>query len=386
LAQDLNERVGHRFPGGTLDIQDTWLEVSVVDALGKRIAQAGTRQQSGRADPSAHVLRVLVIDGDGAPVRAHATHRFRTVAYDHSVAPRDADVVQVSFRVPQTLDKARLPLQAIARLRHRSRSLDMQQAACDAERSERGRRFAEATKAIGRHLDPCAAQPVFEIAATRAQLGGGRGLSSDTSPRWLRLYRHGLALLDVVGERVHEAAPSLRAALGDADIEDATQRSQIHVALARMLARQGRPEDAIEELTAASALTPDHPAIDRAHGEALLRVWRFDQAVMPLSRASDAAPLDDSGWVSLATALGSLGRGAEALGAVKRALIWQPRSEPLLRIQALVLGRVPVKESALDAYLEHREDDRASVFRRRCSEQSELCRLERVPIHTHSMR
>src|SRR5262249_23713104 len=36
-----NLLVGHRFPGGVLDIQDTWVEVEVASAAGRRIAASG---------------------------------------------------------------------------------------------------------------------------------------------------------------------------------------------------------------------------------------------------------------------------------------------------------------------------------------------------------
>ena len=36
-------RVGHRFPGGVMDAQDAWIEVTVHDARGKLVAEAGER-------------------------------------------------------------------------------------------------------------------------------------------------------------------------------------------------------------------------------------------------------------------------------------------------------------------------------------------------------
>ncbi|MDB4963559.1 MAG: Tetratricopeptide 4 [Myxococcales bacterium] len=36
-----NVRVGHRFPGGLLDVQDTWVEIEVADRRGKRLASSG---------------------------------------------------------------------------------------------------------------------------------------------------------------------------------------------------------------------------------------------------------------------------------------------------------------------------------------------------------
>ncbi|HVK86399.1 MAG TPA: multiheme c-type cytochrome, partial [Kofleriaceae bacterium] len=56
-----NLLVGHRFPGGVLDIQDTWIEVEVADRQGKRLASSGLQHATDPKDEDTHVLRTLVV-------------------------------------------------------------------------------------------------------------------------------------------------------------------------------------------------------------------------------------------------------------------------------------------------------------------------------------
>jgi hypothetical protein len=60
-----NLLVGHRFPGGVLDMHDTWIEVAVKDAAGKTIAQSGQHHETDPRDTEAHVLKSLIANKDG---------------------------------------------------------------------------------------------------------------------------------------------------------------------------------------------------------------------------------------------------------------------------------------------------------------------------------
>ncbi|HHH26944.1 MAG TPA: hypothetical protein ENK57_01155, partial [Polyangiaceae bacterium] len=77
-----NVGVGHRFPGGTLDAVDAWIEVTVRDAHGDTIGSAGERWKEGVADDSLHRLHATVLDEEGRPVLGRAIERFRAPGYD----------------------------------------------------------------------------------------------------------------------------------------------------------------------------------------------------------------------------------------------------------------------------------------------------------------
>jgi tetratricopeptide (TPR) repeat protein len=378
-----NQRVGHRFPGGTLDAHDTWIEVTVDDARGKRVAEAGTEQEATGADPSAHVLRALIAGTDGAPRFERQVNHFAAVVANHTILPRDAEVVELAFDAPA--DRAALPLQVTARLRHRSRSLALQRAACEETKSATGRPFAAVEK-----LDPCAPQPVTDIAVTKVILGGPASARPDRPPVWRRLVDHAYGLSHALQERLDEARPSLDRALAEVNAHGSPRdRAEVLAALARLEAHEGRTADALARLDQAAALLPGHPALAALRGDALSLVWRWAEAVPPLDEAARAAPRDDSAWARLAIALGSRGGDDDAaLAAVRAGLAIQPRDADLLRVGALALGAMgdPRAPAALAAYDTFRPADAIPRVKAACSAKIPGCALERNPVHVHRMR
>jgi hypothetical protein len=379
-----NLRVGHRFPGGVLDAQDTWVQLDVTDARGRLVAQAGADHARTGDDPSAHVFRALVADGDGVLRFAREVHTFRAPVVNHTIAPRDAVVSRFRFQVP----KGAGSLQLSARVVHRSRNLELQRQACEASRAERGRRFtAKARELDDPVLDPCAPQPLTVLAETEATLGAGAGAVS-----WRRRFEHGMGLLHGLQEHLEEARAPLMLALEQVERDPAAgerERAMVLLQLGRLEGLQGRTDEAMVWLDRAEALAPKHPAIAYARGSAYARVWRWNQAAEALGAAAPGAPATPGGLAELAIALGSLGREEEALAAAQTGLKVSPRDADLLRVQALALRALgatdPDAAAALDAYDRFRPPDRATDLRIACTARDPLCARERDPIHVHDL-
>jgi Cytochrome c554 and c-prime len=378
-----NLRVGHRFPGGTLDAEDAWIEVVVFDRWGRTLAEAGTGQEASGDDPTAHVLRAVVADDAGKPLLARETHRFRAVVYNHTIAPRDAEVVKYAFDVPPSLDRGSLPLRVVARLRHRSHDLALQRAVCDDARS-RGRSS----------LNPCAPQPVTEIARSEVRIGEGSPRvprPGDARPAWRRLFDHGLAEQHNVQERLEEGRPSLEAALALVETSGTdAEQAMVLGALAWLPAHEGRTKDAMEQIDRAERLAPGHAALTSLRGAALEQVWRWSEALTPLQAAAASAPRDDAVSARLAVALGSAGDDRGALAEARRGLLLSPRDPDLLRVQALseraLVGEEPDSEAAEEASLACRAADDVPAIRTACAVSVPGCALERLPVHLHVMR
>jgi hypothetical protein len=384
-----NQRVGHRFPGGTLDAQDTWVEVTVDDARGRRVAEAGTGHEATGGDPGAHVLRALIAGGDGAPIFDRGVNHFRAVVANHTILPRDAAVVELGFDAPATLDDGALPLHVVARLRHRSRSLEVGRAACADTKQPWGRAFATADGVI----DGCAPQPVTEIARSEVLLGAGAAAAPADAPTWRRLHDHALGLQHAVQERLDEARPSLMRALAEVDAAGTPrERAMVTSSLGWLEAHEGRTDEALRQLDRAAALLPGHPALAALRGEALALVWRWTEAVPPLEEAAHAAPEDDGAWTRLSLALGSRGGDERAsLAAARAGLRLSPRDPDLLRVEALALGSLggpgeAGARAAAAAYDVYRPADAIPRVRARCSAEVPGCALERNPVHVHAMR
>ena len=378
-----NVGAGHRFPAGVLDAQDTWIEVVVTDARGERVAAAGL------TDDTKHVLRATIVDDHGRPVLRRETNHFRAVVSNHTIAPRDAEVVRYAFTAGGSF-----PLHVTARLRHRSRNLELQSNVCDASRTPRGRAFlAEVAHRTGVALDPCKPQPVTDVAASDLWLGAGAEAHADDERHpgtpFDRAFAHALGLTHALEEYVGDArAPALRA-LSLASNE--RERAMAYALLAQVAAREGNADEASRLADLAERGAPDHPALSRARGDALAAVWRWQEAAPWLGHAATLTPRDDSSFTRLAIALGSAGeRDLDAADVVARGLALQPRDPDLLRVQALCLANAGAPDGARaladQAYLHHRVDDEAPALKGRCSMQVPGCALERDPVHVHEMR
>lgn len=379
-----NERVGHRFPGGTMDAADAWVEIEVHDAEGVLIAEAGLEQEATGDDPTAHRLRALQVGDDGKPRLERQTEQFRAPVFNHTIPPRGAQVVEYGLPIPEDV---RFPLHIVTRLQHRTRSLPVQRASCEAYKTPRGKAF----RAMGADLDPCTKQPITTVAKAEAWIGKGsedKHAELAAMPRWRRLYNHGLGMISALQERRDEALPSLSAALSAAPDDNA--KSVVIGALAMLAGRQGRVDEAMQWLDQAEKLNPGHPAIAYLRGEALSQVWRFEKAEIPLAEAVDKAPKDDAAWVMLAIARGSAADPKGALAAAKSGLVFQPRDHDLLRIQALSLGALQAEpeevEAAWAAWQKVRPADQIPRVKAKCSKDVAGCALERTPVHVHAMR
>ena len=93
-------RVGHFFPGGTVDAFDVWVELEVVDSNGKKIFHSGSVGEDGRGpvEPGAHFYRSLQLDEHGNPINKRNAWATRSVAYVRLIPPGAADTVHYRLR------------------------------------------------------------------------------------------------------------------------------------------------------------------------------------------------------------------------------------------------------------------------------------------------
>jgi hypothetical protein len=376
-----NLLAGHRFPGGVLDVQDTWIEVEVTDRAGVRLASSGLDHGSDPADEDAHVLRTLVVDEQGRVLDAHEIPQFRAQIATHTLAPREAQAIRYAFEVPTSLAPDRLPLAVTARLRHRSRSLHLQAAVCSAAQSPEGRAFiAGARGARDVTLDPCAPQPITLVAQARIELGQGARASAER-PAWQRIYEHGMALTASIITKQDEARTVLEAALARAP--DPQARAMVEVQLGWVAAKQGRIADALAYVEAARPVAPAAGVLDAISADAFVRANRWSEAVGPAKACVERAPTNTSAWTVYARVLVAVGDHAGALAAAVRGLELAPRDPDLLRSQATALAALgdPRAEAAQRAYTRFRMPDEAPGLRIRCSNRSERCARDRNQVH-----
>lgn len=111
-------KIGHFFPGGTVDSFDVWLEVKAVDADGKPIFWSGQVEDGGRGpvEKGAHFYRSYLLDGDGNEINKRNAFQARSVMYAKLIPPGAADVAHFRISIPKT---AKGPVTVNARLNYR---------------------------------------------------------------------------------------------------------------------------------------------------------------------------------------------------------------------------------------------------------------------------
>jgi tetratricopeptide (TPR) repeat protein len=95
-------KVGHFFPGGTVDSFDTWLELEGHDNRGRKIFWSGKAADDGHGpvETGAHFYRSLQLDAHGNPINKRNAWSTRATMYAHLIPPGAADTAHFRLKIP----------------------------------------------------------------------------------------------------------------------------------------------------------------------------------------------------------------------------------------------------------------------------------------------
>jgi tetratricopeptide (TPR) repeat protein len=111
-------KIGHFFPGGTVDGFDVWLELQAKDADGHVIFWSGSVEDNGKGpvEPGAHFYRSYQLDAQSNPINKRNAWQARSLLYVRLIPPGAADVAHYLVNVPKTV---RGPISFTAKLNYR---------------------------------------------------------------------------------------------------------------------------------------------------------------------------------------------------------------------------------------------------------------------------
>ena len=111
-------KIGHFFPGGTVDAFDVWLELEGFDGTGKKIFWSGKVEDGGKGavEKGAHFYKSFQLDGDGNPINKRNAWQTRSVLYVRLIPPGAADVAHYRVKIPKD---AKGPITLKAKLNYR---------------------------------------------------------------------------------------------------------------------------------------------------------------------------------------------------------------------------------------------------------------------------
>ncbi len=111
-----SNRIGHLFPAGTIDINEPWLELMVVDVDGEIVFSSGTIDDQNIVDKNARFYYSSLVDRHGDKVWKHDLFNAVGESYGNLLDPGKADIQAYRFKIPKW---AKSPLRVKARLRYR---------------------------------------------------------------------------------------------------------------------------------------------------------------------------------------------------------------------------------------------------------------------------
>jgi Flp pilus assembly protein TadD len=99
------KKIGHFFPGGTVDADDTWLELKATDDKNQTVFWSGMVEDNGKGpvEKGAHFYRSLQIDEHGNPINKRNAWSTRSVVYVRLIPPGAADTVHYQMHIPESI-------------------------------------------------------------------------------------------------------------------------------------------------------------------------------------------------------------------------------------------------------------------------------------------
>jgi hypothetical protein len=97
-----NNKVGHEFPTGPLDIIQAWVEIAVTDQSGNVLFKEGQRDSANFIAPGSFMLKSEPIDENGNLIDRHNLWEMVGVRYRRSIFPGFSDKEEFSFNCPSS--------------------------------------------------------------------------------------------------------------------------------------------------------------------------------------------------------------------------------------------------------------------------------------------
>ena len=357
-------KVGHFFPGGTVDAFDTWLELKAVDDKGQPIFWSGKVEDDGKGpvEKGAHFYRSLQIDEHGNPINKRNAWSTRSTVYVRLIPPGAADTVHFRVNVPENAgDKIKFT----ARFLYRKFSWynthfsyaghsqdDPKEPLTKASYDDRKFTFDGDTSDSSGKLKSVPDLPIEVLAEKSVELRVVPKNSPQEEPKtvtkkdeWQRWNDYGIGLFlqgDLKGaaaafQKVTEADPKnpdgwvniARVAVQEGDMERAREvlrkalvispaLARAHFFYARVLRSDGDYDGAVKELQTVLAQYPKDRVVRNDLGRIYFLEKKYDQAIAELQQVMEIDPEDLQANYNLMLSYRGLGKAELAADYEKR--------------------------------------------------------------------
>lgn len=368
-----NRDVGHTFPGGTLDLNEGWVELSLMDINGKTLAINGDLKNDGELDPQAHAYRSILLDESEKPIIRHDVAHVRTLLWRHVIPFGEADVVRYRFTVPRGLKNRYLLIRG--RLLWR-------------KFNKRFTRFSQEEIPAGFPAGDLKL-PVIELARSEISLRVSEQAIRNTAinlaaikpTQWSRFNDYGIgALLQRDFETAKYAFLSAQRIAPD--------EAGSFLNYARTMIDAGDTDEGLKRLGQISSRLKDDPRLSWSIANAYFMRRNYPMAASRLWDVLKSHPEDRQSWLMLAQSLANQGAYAESLAPLDKLLAIDPANELGHQIRSRVLeelNRNAESKQSFIAYEKYKDDYFAWNRRWRYREEHPIDHREASLIHWHAL-
>jgi Tfp pilus assembly protein PilF len=297
-------KVGHFFPGGTVDAFDVWLELQATDEKGQVIFWSGKVEDDGKGpvERGAHFYRSQQIDAHGNVINKRNAWSNRAVVYVHLIPPGAADTVHYRMHVPES---AGSQITLHAKLNYRKFMWFNTQFAYGGQEDpqqthgvftpdydDRKWDFHADTSGVAGAMKRIPDLPIITVAEDTKTVSVLPKNSDTPAPTavaakedWTRWNDYGIGLFLQGDLKGAEAAFSK-------DTQADPQNADGWVNIARVRVQEGQTDEAAQVLDKALALKPGLARANYFYGRVLKEEGRYDEAIAKLQSVLEQYPRD----------------------------------------------------------------------------------------------
>lgn len=361
--------VGHPYTNGTADSNETW--VSLEGSAGSRpFFASGVLDASGRLDPAADTLSLLVIDHDGRHMDRRQPQDIHVPLYNNGIGPGAARVVHYRLRVPED---ARESLALSTAVHYRKFSRDYTTFSLGASHPS----LPVTTLARDSVRLLVSAHGDRPPASRLPPPGEKRG---NPDPPWLRWNDYGIGLF-LQGDYKGAARAWTRVA------ELAPDKPDGPLNRARAEIAEGRLEDAKESLAQAERVRPGWPKVAFFRAAVEKEEGRLDDAERDLKAVLTKFPLDRVAWNNLGSVYWLAGRYPQSIEAYGKTLAIDSEDlnahYNLMRVFRALGDRARAAHHEAE-YRRYKEDETARAVAADFRREDAWANRESLPIHVHA--
>jgi tetratricopeptide (TPR) repeat protein len=307
-----NQGVGHTFPGGTLDSNESWVHFRATDAAkGEVLFESGAIEPTTLyVDKDAHFYRVVFVDEKSEEADRRNPQDFRGVVHAKVIGPGTADVVRYRIKVPESWGGRTLAATATLKWRKFRQN------------------YVEFTWRTLFPDKPLPVLPITDLGSSTARFPVVAGsppevaeLPKTAAEQWIRFNDWGIGFL-IQGDTVG-ASKAFKLV---SELQPGKVDGWRNLARTALDAADGDPSEAIEFLKQASDRDPGNAQTAYFFGLAREKTGQFDDAILAFEQARKEFPNDRTIHLRLGQLRYRLGRYDDALRDFLRVLAIDPEA------------------------------------------------------------